>query len=73
MNEGIKNSKENSFKHENGSQIFEIRFSYWVKTKSNYNILNFVFQFIKKHEIALWVHGLCSTLEHLPFFKTSFE
>ena len=35
MNEGIKNSKENSFKHENGSQIFEIRFSYWVKTKSN--------------------------------------
>ena len=32
-NEGIKNLKKNSFKHENGSQIFEFRFSYWSKNK----------------------------------------
>ena len=29
-----------------------------VKTKSKYRILNFVFQFIKKNEMALWIHGL---------------
>ena len=30
-----------------------------VKAKSKYKILNFVFQFIKKNETALWVYGLC--------------
>ena len=28
-----------------------------VKAKSKYRILNFVFQFIKKNEMAHWVHG----------------
>ena len=28
-----------------------------VKPKSKYKILNFVFQFIKKTKMALWVHG----------------
>ena len=29
-----------------------------VKEKSKYRILNFVFQFIKKNEMELWVRGL---------------
>ena len=29
-----------------------------VKAKSKYRILNFVFQFIKKNEMELWVRGL---------------
>ena len=32
-----------------------------VKTKSKYRILNFVFQFINKHKMTLWVHGLSLT------------
>ena len=32
-----------------------------VKTKSKHRILNFIFQFINKHEMALWVHGLETT------------
>ena len=30
-----------------------------VKAKSKYRILNFAFQFIKKNEMPLWVHGFC--------------
>ena len=29
-----------------------------AKEKSKYRILNFVFQFIKKNEMELWVRGL---------------
>ena len=34
-----------------------------VKAKSKYGILNFVFKFIKKNEMALWVHGF----SHITF------
>ena len=35
-----------------------------VKAKSKNIILNFVFQFIKKNEMALWVHGFLHTHVH---------
>ena len=54
----IKNSKKESIKHENDSQLFDFVFFIEVKAKSKYRILNFVFQFIKKTEMAHgWVHG----------------
>ena len=37
MNEGIKNSKKKSIKHENGSQLFEFRLSL-LKQKQNLSI-----------------------------------
>ena len=46
----IKNSKKESIKHENSSLVSYLNFVFFteVKAKSNYRILNFVFQFIKK-------------------------
>ena len=32
-NEGIKNSKKESIKRENGNQLFEFRLLYWSKSK----------------------------------------
>ena len=54
---GTKNSKKKSIKHENGSQLFEFRLSYWSKSKSKYRIFEFRFSIYQKHEMALWVHG----------------
>ena len=34
-----------------------------VKAKSKYRIFNFVFQFIKRNEMALWVHGFFSIMD----------
>ena len=56
-NEGIKNSNKKSIKHENGSHLFEFRFSCWGKDKikrQKYRILNFGFRFIKNTK---WYFG----------------
>ena len=35
--------------------VFCLKFS--IETKIKLQISNFIFQFIKKNEMALWVHG----------------
>ena len=66
MNEGIKNSKNESIKHENGSHFLNFIFLNEGKSKSMYRILNFVFQFIKNTK---WPFGYTTLVHHLLKIK----
>ena len=54
----MKNSKKESIKHENGSQLFEFCFLYLSKSKIQVRNFEFRFSNFQKNEMALWVHGL---------------
>ena len=57
-NEIIKHPRSKFVKHQNSSQLFEFRFSYWGRNK-NFEFRSLLYQ---KYEMTLWVHGLFISL-----------